>query len=135
MKKYYCLCIALLAPLMGFAMENADYPELQAEKVFLNVEHSKLWPGDTLAVSGGLTDAFLLDSTHYSRYVYLELVGANDSVFVRHKIRAENGLFCDRIPIDKFIVSGDYYLRGYTRFMANYKVTSFPMVPVEIGNA
>lgn len=90
MKKYYCLCIALLAPLMGFAMENADYPELQAEKVFLNVEHSKLWPGDTLAVSGGLTDAFLLDSTHYSRYVYLELVGANDSVFVRHKIRAEN---------------------------------------------
>lgn len=49
------------------------------------------------------------------------LWGANDSVFVRHKIRAENGLFCDRIPIDKFIVSGDYYLRGYTRFMANYK--------------
>lgn len=135
MKKYYCLCIALLAPLMGFAVENADYPELQAEKVFLNVEHSKLWPGDTLAVSGGLTDAFLLDSTHYSRYVYLELVGANDSVFVRHKIRAENGLFCDRIPIDKFIVSGDYYLRGYTRFMANYKVTSFPMVPVVVGNA
>ena len=82
MKKYYCLCIALLAPLMGFAVVNADYPELQAEKVFLNVEHSKLWPGDTLAVSGGLTDAFLLDSTHYSRYVYLELVGANDSVLV-----------------------------------------------------
>ena len=83
---------------MGFAMENADYPELQAEKVFLNVEHSKLWPGDTLAVSGGLTDAFLLDSTHYSRYVYLELVGANDSVFVRHKIRAENGLFATVSP-------------------------------------
>ena len=24
MKKYYCLCIALLAPLMGFAVVNAD---------------------------------------------------------------------------------------------------------------
>jgi hypothetical protein len=54
-----------------------------------------------------------------SRYVYLELLSAADSLVHRVMLRPEEGMFHGYMPITESVPAGDYTLRAYTRYMEN----------------
>lgn len=50
--------------------------------------------GDTVRISGQVLSTDYNDFYPYSRYVYVELIGKNDSVVARNKVRmADDGVF------------------------------------------
>ena len=90
--------------------------------------------GDTVRISGQVLSTDYNDFYPYSRYVYVELIGKNDSVVARNKVRmADDGVFFTNIPLTDSSPSGVYFLRGYTQFMRNRGNSALPLLPFYVG--
>ena len=94
----------------------AVYPQ---EKIHLHTDRDLYVPGEKIWFRAYLTDAATHQPATYSRYIYVELIDARDSLVNRAMIRPENELYYGQIMITDNIPEGNYTLRAYTRYMEN----------------
>lgn len=75
-----------------------------------------------------------LDSLRWSNVVYIELISWNGAKLSQMKLKIGKPQIsgCIRIPDD--VISGNYYLRAYTKWMRNFSVYNYAYVPVRIVN-
>lgn len=85
---------------------------LHTDRDYYNVEE-KIW------FRAYVTDAATHKMSDYSRYVYVELVDRQDSIYRRIKVGWRDSVFAGYIPIPKDIQQGEYFLRAYTYWMQN----------------
>lgn len=131
MKTPFALFLSLSALLSASAQEPTDF---RTEQVFLAPRSLACAPGDSLFVDGMVTCMAADRLEPYSRYLYLELIGDNDSVYVRQKLScADGGRFSTAVLTEPDMPKGVYYLRGYTRFMRNFDPSAFALQPVAVG--
>ena len=131
MKTPVVLFLSLSALLSASAQEPTDF---RTEQVFLAPRSLSCAPGDSLFVDGMVTCMASDRLEPYSRYLYLELIGDNDSVYVRQKLScADGGRFSTAVLTEPDMPKGVYYLRGYTRFMRNFDHSAFALQPVAVG--
>lgn len=131
MKTPFALFLSLSALLSASAQEPTDF---RTEQVFLAPRSLACAPGDSLFVDGMVTCMAADRLEPYSRYLYLELIGDNDSVYVRQKLSCANGgRFSTAVLTEPDMPKGVYYLRGYTRFMRNFDHSAFALQPVAVG--
>lgn len=131
MKTPFALFLSLSALLSASAQEPTDF---RTEQVFLAPRSLSCAPGDSLFVDGMVTCMAADRLEPYSRYLYLELIGDNDSVYVRQKLScADGGRFSTAVLTEPDMPKGVYYLRGYTRFMRNFDHSAFALQPVAVG--
>lgn len=131
MKTPFALFLSLSALLSASAQEPTDF---RTEQVFLAPRSLSCTPGDSLFVDGMVTCMAADRLEPYSRYLYLELIGDNDSVYVRQKLScADGGRFSTAVLTEPDMPKGVYYLRGYTRFMRNFDHSAFALQPVAVG--
>lgn len=131
MKTPVVLFLSLSALLSASAQEPTDF---RTEQVFLAPRSLSCAPGDSLFVDGMVTCMAADRMEPYSRYLYLELIGDNDSVYVRQKLScADGGRFSTAVLTEPDMKKGVYYLRAYTRFMRNFDHSAFALQPVAVG--
>ena len=107
---------------------------LPSEKLFFMSDKTRYEQGDTAWIEGRVMRSDN-DTTFipYSRYVYVELADERDTVLVRQKLVCDSvGNFITRMPID-YWVPGYYYLRAYSKVMANFAPETLPVFPVWVG--
>lgn len=107
---------------------------LPSEKLFFMSDKTRYEQGDTVWVEGRVMRSDN-DTTFipYSRYVYVELADECDTVLVRQKLVCDSiGNFITRVPIGYWL-PGYYYLRAYSKVMANFAPETLPIFPVRIG--
>ena len=107
---------------------------LPSEKLFFMSDKTRYEQGDTAWIEGRVMRSDN-DTTFipYSRYVYVELADERDTVLVRQKLVCDSvGNFITRMPID-YWVPGYYYLRAYSKVMANFAPETLPIFPVWVG--
>lgn len=107
---------------------------LPSEKLFFMSDKVRYEQGDTAWVEGRVirsdNDTTLVP---YSRYVYVELADERDTVLVRQKLVCDSvGNFITRVPIDYWL-PGYYYLRAYSKVMANFAPETLPIFPIQVG--
>ena len=108
--------------------------KLPTEQIYLAPHTVECSRGDTLWVEGQVTCIEQKSVLPYSRYLYLELIGNSDSVYVRQKLSCgDGGRFVAAVPTESCGVGGVYYLRAYTNFMRNFSPAAFAEHPVAIG--
>lgn len=134
MKKYLSLLIVCLS---GYVAVSAQLPhDFRSEQIFLGVSKTEWAPNDTIEANGIVTCLASKNIHPYSRYLYIELLNAQDSVLARQKVGCdETGRFRARIPTFAVAGTGVYYLRAYTNLMRNFAGESFALQPVLIGKA
>lgn len=123
------------ASLFLFVAAAAQEPtDFRTEQIFLAPRSLSCQPGDSLFVDGVVTCMAADRLEPYSRYLYLELIGGNDSVYVRQKLScADGGRFATAVLTEPDMPRGVYYLRAYTRFMRNFAPSAFALQPVAVG--
>ena len=127
------LTILLLSALSCLQLSAQDKVFL-SERVFLAPVTSYCSPSDTLQITGQVLSTSHEDFYPYSRYVYIDLIDANNLVQTTIKARCgDDGYFFTSIPLDLYTAEGVYYLRGYTQFMRNRRLSHYPMVPLFLG--
>ena len=129
MKHFYLLMLCVVG------MTQQLYSQvLPSEKLFFMSDKTRYEQGDTAWIEGRLMRSDN-DTTFipYSRYVYVELADECDTVLVRQKLVCDSiGNFITRMPIDYWL-PGYYYLRAYSKVMANFAPETLPVFPVRIG--
>ena len=130
MMRIYCSFI--LFSIIGVL--NSFSQVLPSEKLFFMSDKVRYEQGDTAWIEGRVmrsdNDTTLIP---YSRYVYLELADERDTVLVRQKLVCDSvGNFITRMPIDYWL-PGYYYLRAYSKVMANFAPETLPIFPIQIG--
>lgn len=94
------------------------------EKVYLHLDNTCYFVGDTIWYKAYVTRADNLRETDMSRILYVELLTPDGFVKERQNIIIDNdGFSSGCIPLQDSLYSGYYELRAYTRWMLNFNVT------------
>lgn len=125
----------LLSLFLFLAFSSASAQVLPSEKLFFVSDQSRYMQGDTAWIEGRVmrsdNDTVIRP---YGRYIYVELADARDTVMVRQKLVCDSvGNFITRIPIEYEWYPGYYYLRAYSKVMANFAPETLPIFPIQVG--
>lgn len=104
------------------ALEEGSAQQVQ-EKVYLHVDNSCYFVGDTLWFKGYVVRADNLQPTDMSRILYVELLSPDGLLVERQNIIiSPNGHTCGQFILEDSLYSGYYELRAYTRWMLNFNM-------------
>ena len=94
------------------------------EKVFLHIDNTCYFKGDTICYKAYVVRADSLTYTDMSRILYVELVSPDGMVVERQQVIVSPQGYSDgNFALKDSIYSGFYELRAYTRWMLNFKVS------------
>ena len=126
------IILLITLPLSVFSQQEIVSPDTLAqrlrtqtslfpqEKLHLHTDKSVYLPGETIWFRAYLVDAITHEYKAKSRYIYTELLNANDSVINRIKIRPDSlGLHYGHLLLDTKLAGGSYMLRAYSDYMRN----------------
>ena len=139
---FYCLIPTAL--LLGQAdvsrfhkVEENFIHQLKAwpqEKIHLHTDRDYYVPGEKIWFKAYVNDAVTHQYPTFSRYLYVELIDAQNTLVNRVMIRLENMLFYGHLFLSEVIPEGNYTLRAYTRYMENLGDDYFFKKNIRIGN-
>ncbi len=133
MRKIYLFFLFLLPLFAGNAAAN-DLDSIRTaletntnavvqEKVFLHMDNTCYFVGDTLWYKAYVVRADNLHQTDMSRILYVELLNPDGLVVERQNIIiSSNGFGNGCFALEDSLYSGYYELRAYTRWMLNFNV-------------
>lgn len=111
------------------------WKNLPQEKVYLHTDKHYYNAGEDIWFKAYVVNA----STHFpntkSKFVYVELINAFDSVVCRVKIKKDSLGFSGSIKLNEETEPGDYVLRAYTFWMQNAGSDFFFKKQINIGNS
>ncbi len=76
----------------------------------------------------------ILEGTYWSSVLYVELVSSEGKAVAQGKFSLAGGRSRGSILIPQSALTGDYYLKSYTRWMRNRGPASFSLIPLKIIN-
>ncbi len=117
------------------AFFTSMWKNVPQEKVYLHTDKPYYNAGEDIWFKAYVVNA----STHLpdtkSKFVYVELINAFDSVLMRVKIRKDSLGFSGCLKINSEIDPGEYVLRAYTYWMQNAGSDFFFKKQILIGNS
>ncbi|MEM9363672.1 MAG: hypothetical protein AAGA43_13625 [Bacteroidota bacterium] len=100
-------------------------PQFPKEKVYVHVNSTTVFVGEYLLYSLYCLDEEILAPSRVSKIAYVDLIGENGKRIFQQKIRLEKGRSYSDFFIPTSVVSGNYKLVGYTRWMQNFSKEEF----------
>ncbi|MFR9503229.1 MAG: hypothetical protein SNH73_02100 [Rikenellaceae bacterium] len=89
------------------------------EKLYLQFDKPYYSSGDKIWFKGYLRNAVTHAPLDISNFIYVDLVASDNDLVSRVKVRRDSTGFNGYITLDPEMESGDYTIRGYTRWMLN----------------
>lgn len=106
--------------------ENADQlRKIPQEEIFLHLNNPLLFVGEYLYYKLYCFNPAGDELSTISKVGYVELVGSDEQIIFRHKVRLENGTGTGDFFIPTGIPSGNYKLVGYTSWTTNKQEKPF----------
>lgn len=105
-----------------------------SEEVKLFTDRSLYISEELIRFSASLQESGPVIRSPWSRVLYVELVSAEGISMARSKYQIVEGLAWGEILIPSNLISGNYFLRAYTRWMRNRGPENYSYVPLRIIN-
>ena len=102
-----------------FNISNTSF----AEKIYLQLDRKVYTNGDTVWFKCIVSNASEHIPSTLSSVLYVELIGANESILQKKIIKIENGIGHGNFELDKKIPKGNYLIRAYTQWNQNFDNT------------
>ncbi|KDN56197.1 MG2 domain-containing protein [Flavobacterium seoulense] len=94
-----------------------------AEKIYLQLDRKVYTNGDTVWFKCIVSNASEHIPSALSGVLYVELIGADESIRQKKIIKIENGIGQGNFELDKKIPKGNYLIRAYTQWNQNFDNT------------
>lgn len=91
-----------------------------AEKIYLQLDRKVYTNGDTVWFKCIVSNASEHIPSVLSGVLYVELIGADESIRQKKLIKIENGIGQGNFDLDKKITKGNYLIRAYTQWNQNF---------------
>ncbi|MDH8700727.1 hypothetical protein M2138_000058 [Dysgonomonadaceae bacterium PH5-43] len=106
------------------------------EKIYIQTDRPYYVMGETIYFRTYLLNASTNRPAFMSRYVYVELVDANNEVVMRKQIRiSSDDMYYGVLPLPETTAEGYYSIRAYTKYMQNTGEESFSNKSVFIAHS
>lgn len=111
----------------GWAERAARFGKgLPQEKVYLHMDNTCYFVGDTIWYKGYVTRTDRSSLTNLSNILYVELFTPDGYLVERQQLKMENGTAHGNFVLKDSLYAGYYELRAYTRWMLNFGVFEAP---------
>jgi len=107
----------------------------QTEQSFIVTDKSLYKAGENVWLRVFLLRAGSQKLSRVSKNLFLDLVNENDSVLSTLLLDIKTGLLSAKLNLSQSIPSGFYWIRAYTRYMADVEKSKIAMRPIYIVNS
>ncbi len=101
---------------------------LPQEKVYLHLDNTCYFIGDTIWYKGYVTQSNTGTLTTLSRILYVELLTPDGYLVERQQLEMPDGMAHGMFVLTDSLYAGYYELRAYTRWMLNFELCEYPHV-------
>ena len=101
---------------------------LPQEKVYLHLDNTCYFLGDTIWYKGYVTQSNTGTLTSLSRILYVELLTPDGYLVERQQLEMPDGMAHGMFVLTDSLYAGYYELRAYTRWMLNFELCEYPHV-------
>ncbi len=134
----YTLILIINSVTSGQAVQslksNLSIAITSGEAMRLFTDRSLYCSGENIYFAGEYSCIKDLDSLRWSNVVYIELINWNGAKLAQMKMKLNKPGISGCIRIPDNLLSGNYYLRAYTKWMRNFSVYDYAYVPVKVVN-
>ena len=114
-----CLSSLYSQSILENDQELYGYDQIHGERVYIHHNSSLLFSGENLYYSLYCLNQKTNRLSSLSKIGYVELLGENEQLIFRHKIKLISGLGQGNFFVPTTVPSGNYKLLGYTQWMKN----------------
>src|SRR5664279_909182 len=107
---------------------------VSGEKIRLFTDRNIYCVNDNISFTAEYSGANELDSLPWSNVLYVELIRWNGNKLAQMKIKLTKPVTSGVINIPGNILSGNYYLRAYSKWMRNFSASDYAYLQVKIVN-
>ncbi len=101
---------------------------LPQEKVYLHLDNTCYFLGDTIWYKGYVTQSNTGTLTTMSRILYVDLLTPDGYLVERQQLEMPNGMTHGMFVLEDSLYAGYYELRAYTRWMLNFGKCEYPRI-------
>ncbi len=141
MKKYFTLILIVVFIEISFSQVvlKSDYQinefvSIPQESVFVHFNSSLLFTGEYFYYSIFCFNNKTKQLSEISKVAYVELIGKNNEIIFKHKIKLNNGIGYSDFFIPVSVSSGNYKLVAYTNWMRNSNIKAFFITDINFIN-
>lgn len=109
-------------------------PEVSGEKIRLFTDRNIYCVNEKICFTAEYSCIDELDTLSWSTVLYLELIRWNGDKLAQMKLKLTRPSTSGNLIIPGNILSGNYYLRAYTKWMRNFSAYDYTYLPVRIIN-
>ncbi len=124
--------LAGVACISGSLNAQVSRIEMLPEKVTVFADRNLYISGEDILFQAMISTP--VDTSCQSRVLYAELIAPDGTPYMNGKFRIISGSTSGALRIPKDLMSGNYFLKSYTRFDRNFGPGYFSYVPVKIVN-
>jgi hypothetical protein len=111
-----------------------DMPAEPGEVIQLFTDRSLYCVNEKILFSANYIYAYDIAHIDWSTVLYVELIRWNGDKMVQGKFPLSKNGSSGYLEINKDVISGNYYLRAYTKWMRNYSPYEYAYIPLTIIN-
>ncbi len=109
-------------------------PKDSGEEIFLETDRQFYCIDERIYFEARYTFNHPIDDVHWSNVIYVELIRWNGDRIVQAKFKLYENSASGYLTIPKTMLSGNYYIRAYTKWMRNFAVEDYIYRLVKIIN-
>lgn len=128
----YLLLLHLCPPIL---YSQQDKPDKPAERVIMFTDRTLYIAGEKIFFAAFLQSGIETNPTESSRILYCELISPAGNKIVNDKFLIKDSFSTGDLKIPEDIITGNYYLRAYTRYMRNWGPYAYYYSRIKIVNA
>jgi hypothetical protein len=111
-----------------------DMPAESGEKIQLFTDRSLYCVNEKILFSANYIYDYGIAFLDWSTVLYVELIRWNGEKLAQGKFPLDKNGSSGYLEINKDVITGNYYLRAYTKWMRNYSPYEYAYVPLKIIN-
>jgi hypothetical protein len=115
-------------------LTTPNYPAVSGEKIMLFTDRNIYCVNERIFFIAEYSCTEELNSLSWSSVLYVELIRWNGARIAQMKLELIKPSTSASMEIPGNVLSGNYYLRSYTKWMRNYSAGDYAYVPVKIVN-
>jgi hypothetical protein len=115
-------------------ISTQNYPAVSGENITLLTDRKLYCVNERIFFTAGYSCTEEMGDLQWSNVLYVELIRWNGARIAQMKLKLTRPSTSGSMEIPGNILSGNYYLRSYTKWMRNYSELDYAYLPVKIVN-
>jgi len=109
-------------------------PKYSGEEIFLETDRQFYCIDERIYFEARYTFNHPIDDVHWSNVIYVELIKWNGDKIKQAKFKLSENSASGYLTIPETLLSGNYYIRAYTKWMRNFPVEDYNYKLVKVIN-